>query len=110
LHIVVNASRDGLRTRGGAKPLPEDVFDARSIDPADEAETRELGEIVAAEVSRLPPRQREVLVLIAYEGLSNAEAARMLDVTEQNVRTTLHLARERLRGRLAKYLPASERR
>ena len=48
--------------------------------------------------------QREVLVLIAYEGHSIAEAAGVLEISEQNVRTTLHLAREKLRTQLTPYL------
>jgi RNA polymerase sigma-70 factor (ECF subfamily) len=78
--------------------------DQRTSDPSREAEHRETGEIVAREISNLPPRQREVLVLSAYEQLSHAEIARVLHVNEQNVRTNLHLARERLRTKLAKYL------
>ena len=71
------------------------------------AEGRELAALVAARVSALPPRQREVLVLIAYEHHSTAEAAAVLETTEQNVRTTLHLARAKLRADLAEYLNPS---
>jgi RNA polymerase sigma-70 factor (ECF subfamily) len=102
--IIVNCFRDhlaaGLRP---ARELRDDVQDTRSL-PTDAAQTRELGERVASEVSRLPPRQREVLVMSAYEQMSNSEIAAALGMTDQNIRTTLHLARERLRERLAKYL------
>jgi RNA polymerase sigma-70 factor (ECF subfamily) len=76
--------------------------------PSDEAETKELGELIAREVSKLPARQREVLVLSAYEQVSNAEVASMLAMSEQNVRTTLHLARQRLKERLSKYIGTSK--
>lgn len=103
--IVVNCFRDQLAARLRiARPLPEDVTDANAANPATEAQSNELSAIVAAEVSKLPPRQREVLVLIAYEQLSAAETAHTLGMTEQNVRTTLHLARQRLRERLAPHL------
>jgi len=104
--VIVNCFRDRCRTRaaGGDEPLPAGLSDVRAIDPAAEAQGKELGERVAAEVSRLPPRQREVLVLIAYEQLSAPEVAAMLDLSEQNVRTTLHLARQKLRQRLERYL------
>ena len=69
-----------------------------------EAWASELGELVADRVSALPPRQREVLVLIAYEGLSPAEVARVLGISEANVHATLHVARRRLRTQLASLL------
>jgi len=106
--VIVNCFRDRCRDRGDRnETLPESIADARAVDPAAAAQGRELGERVAAEVSRLPPRQREVLVLIAYEQLSAAEVAVLLGLTEQNVRTTLHLARQRLRQRLERYLDPS---
>src|SRR5262249_51472525 len=77
-----------------------DSSDQRTIDPHRELEAKELGELIAREVSKLPPRQREVLVLITYEQLSIADVALVLDTNQQTVRTTLHLARERLRLRL----------
>lgn len=110
--IIVNAFRDRLAKRPEPERLPDGLSDTSGTDPAKEVLAGELAERVAGAVSRLPPRQREVLVLIAYEGLSTAEAASALNVTEQNVRTNLHLAREQLRVKLAAYLtePSRERR
>ena len=101
--IIINCFRDRIGRVDRAGELPDEVCD-RAASPIAEAQSRELGEIVAAEVSKLPPRQREVLVLSAYEGMEHREIAVALAMTEQNVRTTLHLARERLRERLAKFL------
>lgn len=104
--VVVNAFRDRLRGRRDDAPeaLSDQLPDVRAPDPVAEAAAGELGELVARLVSSLPPRQREVLVLCAYENLSAPEAAAVLGVSPQNVRTSLHLARERLRGQLAPYL------
>lgn len=107
--IVANALRDRLAKRPEPERLPEDVLDGRSADPAADVLAGELGELVAKAVSNLPPRQREVLVMIAYEGLTNSEAASALNITEQNVRTNLHLAREQLRVKLAGYLSETSR-
>jgi RNA polymerase sigma-70 factor, ECF subfamily len=110
LQIVVNAFRDHLRRRGvdASAELPDgqghDVADRRAPDPLAEASAGELGRIIAGMVSSLPPRQREVLVLVAYEHLSPTEAAAVMGVTEQNARTNLHFARERLRRQLEPYL------
>ena len=102
--IVINAFRDFLAARRAPEELAEDVPDGRAADPTLEAMAGELGRLIAARVSALPPRQREVLVLIAYEGLSPREAAEVLAISEANVHTTLHLARSRLRRQLARYL------
>jgi RNA polymerase sigma factor (sigma-70 family) len=77
---------------------------ATDTSPPDAASATELGERIATAVSTLPPRQREVLVLIAYESFSPSETALVLEMTEQNVRTTLHLAREKLRIKLKREL------
>jgi len=52
----------------------------------------------------LPPRQREVLVLTAYEQLRPGEVAEVLGISESSVHANLHYARARLREELAPYL------
>jgi len=50
-----------------------------------------------ARLSRLPVEQREVLVLVALEGLPYAEIADLLDVQIGTVMSRLHCAREAMR-------------
>lgn len=100
--IVLNCFRDWLARRRADEQLP-DVPD-HSSSPAQMLEAEELERSIACAVSGLPPRQREVLVLHAYEQHSTAEIATVLRISEQNVRTTLHLARQRLKEQLAPYL------
>jgi RNA polymerase sigma-70 factor (ECF subfamily) len=103
--IVINAFRDRLRAkRATAEVIDDEVADGRSTDPLMATQGAELAEIVAKLVSSLPPRQREVLVLLTYEQVSVAEAARLLVTSEQNVRTNLHFAREKLKKELGAYL------
>jgi RNA polymerase sigma-70 factor (ECF subfamily) len=102
--IVINAFRDRLRARPATESLPEDVPDARAADPPAEAAAAELGRLVAARVSALPPRQREVLILTAYEGLAPPEVAKIVGISRANVHATLHAARRRLRKELAPHL------
>jgi RNA polymerase sigma-70 factor (ECF subfamily) len=106
LQIVVHAFRDDWdrRSRRKADSLTEEPMDRRANDPADLAAVSELGPAVAAAVSNLPPRQREVLVLHTYEQLSDGQIAVVLGIAPQNVRTTLHLARQHLREVLRPYL------
>jgi RNA polymerase sigma-70 factor (ECF subfamily) len=49
----------------------------------------------------LSEREREVLMLTAWEELSSAEAARVLGCSATACRIRLHRARKRLRARLA---------
>jgi len=108
--LTVNAWRDEMRRSRQPGELDAEIEDSRPGDAPAAVEAKELGQIVAARVSELPPRQREVLVLIAYEQHSIAEAAQILQISEQNVRTTLHLAREKLKEKLTAYLnPEPER-
>jgi RNA polymerase sigma-70 factor (ECF subfamily) len=105
--IVINVWRDRLRARRAndeSATLADDAGATAGDSVVDVAAAAELGRLVAAAVSRLPPRQREVLVLVAYEGLSIPQAAGVLGLTEGNVRTTLFHARARLRQVLARYL------
>ena len=103
--IVVNTARDHLRVQQPHETLIDEPVDARAVDPRQGMVDQETAEQVAREVARLPQRQREVLVLIAYESHRISEAAVVLEMSEQNARTNLHLARQKLRQRLSKYLP-----
>ena len=90
--------------RHDGEPLDEPEPQATLDDPVLHVAGEEIGALVARHVSALPPRQREVLVLVAYEDLSPGEAARVLGISESNARASLHFARERLNRELAKYV------
>jgi RNA polymerase sigma-70 factor (ECF subfamily) len=107
--IAVNVFRDQLARQTPASELSDDLADDRSAGPVDRASARELGPLVARLVSALPPRQREVLVLTAYEGLTPAEAAGALGISESNARANLAHARERLKRQLAPYVDVKQK-
>jgi RNA polymerase sigma-70 factor (ECF subfamily) len=101
--IVVNLCID-RRRRPAFAPLEA------AGDPADDrpdAETeidRELAaRAVAQALAGLPERQRAALVLSYYEGLSNAETAKILAISVGAVETLLVRARRNLRERLAAF-------
>jgi RNA polymerase sigma-70 factor (ECF subfamily) len=102
--IVINVFRDQLRKRAVVETVTEEVVDQGALDPSEVLSGAELGELVARLVSWLPPRQREVLVLVAYEQMRPSEAAQVLGISEQSARTNLHFARQTLRKQLAAYL------
>jgi RNA polymerase sigma-70 factor (ECF subfamily) len=110
--IVINAFRDRLASPDSREvPLESavDPDDACTANPVEAAMAAELGERIAGEVSRLPPRQREVLVLVVYEGMSTRDVANVVGIREANVHSTLSLARLRLKQRLASYFKSAER-
>jgi RNA polymerase sigma-70 factor (ECF subfamily) len=103
--IVINVFRSRSPTAiDRVVPLSGEVADGPFVDPAIGAQERELAEIIAARVSALPARQREVMVLISFEGQSVKGTASLLDITEANVHATLAVARARLTKELAPYL------
>ncbi len=102
--IVVNAFRDRLRQQPCEENLAHEPLDRRHLTGADVLVIDELRRLIAQRVSRLPARQREVLVLASYQGLSAREIASVLEITENNVHATLHAARGRLRQELNQYL------
>jgi RNA polymerase sigma-70 factor (ECF subfamily) len=99
--VVVNLGID-RRRRPTASPL-EAAGDP--ADPADSAlqslEKAQLSAQVAAAVATLPDRQRAALTLCFYEGLSNREAAEILDLTPGAIESLLVRARRSLRQALS---------
>lgn len=68
--------------------------------PASQVAIRELGEILDAELERLPNHFREVILLSQIEGLTRDEVAERLGVTVATVKDRLERGREQLRSRL----------
>lgn len=60
----------------------------------------QLGEALGTALNALPDRDREVLLLIAWEGLSAREAAAVVGASPAAVYVRLHRARRRLRTAL----------
>ncbi|MFN7730313.1 MAG: RNA polymerase sigma factor [Pirellula sp.] len=69
-------------------------------DPVQQIGIRELGEILDAELAKLPVQFREVIVLTQIEGLSRLEAASRLGITVSAVKDRLERGREILQRRI----------
>ena len=78
-----------------------------SANPELQAESEELGQIVAAEVNRLRLDYKEAVVLRDYEQLSYQQIAEILGCSVQAVKSRLFRARSILRQRLQRYLDPS---
>lgn len=103
--IVVNVFRTSVSRHKPTESLSEDPSrDARrtGIDISlYSSEQCDRARLVASQVSNLPERQREVLVMCVYENMSAAEVAEALNLTVQNVYANLSAARKQLRESLA---------
>ena len=68
--------------------------------PEEQASTRQLGKLLEAAIDALPESCRVAVVLREIEGLSTAETAHCLGLSEEAVRVRIHRARELLREAL----------
>jgi RNA polymerase sigma-70 factor (ECF subfamily) len=100
--IAVNAAiaRRGKRIRMGDDAEMLMLVEDEGPDPEQQTMTSELRGVMEREVAALPDAFREVIILRDVEGLSTAEAATCLEVSEDLVKTRLHRARALLRDRL----------
>jgi RNA polymerase sigma-70 factor (ECF subfamily) len=104
--IAVNKARDWRRRRI-VRRLISAVLPDEAVEIPDDApplhsavaDRAELARVEAA-IRRLPANLREVIVLRAVDGLSQAEAGDALGVTEKTVETRLYRARLKLRQEL----------
>jgi RNA polymerase sigma-70 factor (ECF subfamily) len=66
---------------------------ARTGDQHGALAQKELRELLAVALAKLPERQRAALLLVHYEGLSYREAAETIDVSEPALKSLIHRAR-----------------
>jgi RNA polymerase sigma-70 factor (ECF subfamily) len=98
LRAVTNRAIDRAR----AKPMPALDAIAEPMAPADRAlPRREVANTVDKAVAALPDRQRQALVLVYFEELSNIDAAQAMEVSVEALESLLARARRGLKTRLA---------
>ena len=94
--------RRGRLTEMDAMPETDGsgVWVAKGPDPEQQALSGELRRVLEDSLDALPESHRSVFVLRAVEGLSTAEAAECLGLSEENVKTRLSRSRAMLRREL----------
>jgi RNA polymerase sigma-70 factor (ECF subfamily) len=94
--IARNAALDELRRRGRQAELTAEppALDGFGEEGAEHGERRLA---VSAALAGLQPRERELIALKFFAGLSNAEIAQVLGIGESNAGTKLHRAMNKLR-------------
>jgi len=98
---AVNCAFDLMRARQAGPMLSLEEAQAElSEDPGHSPEEvrqgQELAEWLRSTVARLSPRTAEIFALRYFEGLDNAEVARLVGSSEGTIAVTLHRARTRL--------------
>jgi RNA polymerase sigma-70 factor (ECF subfamily) len=107
--IVMNACIDHRRRHAPAGWAPfTDEAELKMLNVPEEAPGPEetayglqLGEVLEAEIARLPPGQRLVFTMRHHEGLKLSEIAQALGLAEGTVKRQLHAAVHRLRAVLS---------
>jgi RNA polymerase sigma-70 factor, ECF subfamily len=95
--IARNAALDELRRGKRQAELTEEPTDVDSPSAAQLAEQSSRRATVRLALDRLDPRERELVALKFFAGLSNAEIAALLGVSESNAGTRLHRVITKLR-------------
>lgn len=95
--IARNAALDELRRRGRRADLVAEPADlaAEPVDNSTERNERRL--VLAAALDALEPRERELVALKFFAGLSNREIGSVVGISESNAGTRLHRAVNKLR-------------
>jgi len=114
--VVYNAAMDRLRESRREVPVPEENEEAAlpapavlidfRLTPEEMVHDAELREALERAIAALPTTLRASFLLRDVEGLSTAEAAEAVGVTEANLKVRLHRARLLLRERLAAFVAA----
>ena len=109
--IAVNEAlmrvRKSSRLSVVAEPPVEQEGGMPATNPEERANDRQVVALLESAVDALPDLYRTVFMLREVEGLSTAEAAELLDVTEEVVKTRLHRARGLVRDALLARADAS---
>lgn len=108
--VLVNATTDLHRSRS-ARPVPisrdATARASRSVegDPLRSLHAARMAAAVRELFDALPPRQREVLVLVDHEGMRPVEVAEALELDPVTVRAHLLRARRTVRRRILERYP-----
>ena len=104
--IAVHEALSRLRLRNRNQQLDDTMQDGdismnmveTSPDPEQSASRAELSQLLEEALLDLPEQYRTVIMLRDIEGMSTAETASALDLTEDNVKIRLHRGRALARG------------
>jgi RNA polymerase sigma-70 factor (ECF subfamily) len=99
--LLLGIARNLIRKNWRDEPPCDELTEHDSICGPVDLHACERADFVARAVARLPPLQREALILAEYEDLSLEEIGRVTGAEVAAVKSRLHRARESLRRLLA---------
>ncbi|WP_439105537.1 sigma-70 family RNA polymerase sigma factor [Congregibacter sp.] len=100
-NIAHNLCVDSFRRNARMSFTDDDSqLEQQESGPDSDLETKEKADRVRSALQRLPERQRGALLMCHYQGLSNRDAANILDVSVDALESLLARARRRLREEL----------
>ena len=95
-HVIVDSARARARAPVVSSTRLPDRSDTESGDDI-EALQNDLGECVSLFVARLPSPYREAITLTELEGLTQKDAAEMLDISLSGMKSRVQRGREKIR-------------
>lgn len=98
--VALNLCRDRLRKK---KPVLMEILPEPTdlaLKPDEALMSQQATDSIQAQISDLPDRQKEALVLCALEGHSNIEAAEIMEISVRALESLLARARRTLRAQL----------
>lgn len=113
--IAVNKSLDFIRSKNRKKRFAqltslfksdeeESIIEIPSFETPDkELDKKERREVVNFALNKLPENQKTVIVLSKYEGFSNSEISKIMDLSLSAVEALMHRAKKNLHKELYNY-------
>jgi RNA polymerase sigma-70 factor (ECF subfamily) len=98
--VLYNACVDQLRRRRPQTDITAMELADGSPTPAEAHQSSQVAAVVQDAVAALPERQRAAIALVHYDGMTNIEAAEVLDVSVDALESLLARGRRSLRDRL----------
>lgn len=92
------------RDRRAPQDLSEEHPDESHVDASSLLTARELGEALAQELENVTPKLREAFLLVRLDGLTHAEAARLMETSEGTAKVRTHRVSQWLRSRLVRFI------
>jgi RNA polymerase sigma-70 factor (ECF subfamily) len=111
--IATSRAIDAIRRRRVNRRRQASLSDQQpgnSIEPWQTMAADELAENLRRALTQIPPNQATAFCMTQLEQMTRSQAASAMGITEEHAAVLLHRAREKLQGKLAKHLPAIERR
>jgi RNA polymerase sigma-70 factor, ECF subfamily len=95
---AVNAALDVMRARQAQR-----AEELQEVEASSRGDFHELRQALDRALAQLKPQWAEIFALRFLEGLTNAEIAKQLKISQVLVAVTIHRARRQLRNELAAY-------